>query len=399
MKLSSSILGLGVVLSTACGNEGGTLVEDAAIPLLDAAAPSIDASDVSGWNWNLPPSIPAPQVPEDNPMTQAKVDLGRHIFYDKRLSGNGTQACAGCHLQERGFAEDRELSLGSTGDTVPRNSPGLQNIAYNSTYTWLNPNFLTLESQMPNPIFGEFPVELGVTGNEELVLERFRSDATYQQLFAAAYPGVADPFHFDFLIKATASFMRSMVSFESSFDREVYWGDEGALSDEAKRGFELTQTERLDCFHCHAGFQFALGTAHENTVFIERGYFNTGLYNIGGSGDYPADSQGLFEFTGSFGDKGKFRAQTFRNIMLTGPYMHDGSVATIDDVIDIYARGGRNVVEGPNIGDGRDSFLKNEFVHGFEITETERAELKAFFESLTDESFVADPQFSDPWEK
>ncbi len=393
---TSLVLSLGVLAASACGDGGGSSSDDAGVVEFDATA-AVDAAEGETWNWNLPPDIPAPQVPPDNPMTQAKVELGRHIFYDKRLSGNGTQACSGCHFQERGFAEDRVLSLGSTGDTVPRNSPGLQNVAYNSTLTWLNPNFFTIESQMPNPIFGEFPVELGATGSEETILERFRSDTTYQQLFAAAFPEIADPYKFDYIIKATASFLRSMVSFQSAFDREVYWGDEGALSAEAKRGFELSQMERFDCFHCHAGFQFALGTSHVNTAFVERGYFNTGLYNIGGSGDYPPDGQGLFEFTGNFADKGKFRAQTFRNIMLTAPYMHDGSVATIDDVIDIYARGGRNVADGPFTGDGRDSFLKNEFVHGFKITEVERLELKAFFESLTDQDFITDPKYSDPW--
>ena len=323
---------------------------------------------------------------------------GGTFFYDERLSANETQSCGTCHLQERAFAGFRVVAEGSTGDIVPRNTPGLQNVAYNSTFTWLNPNFLTLEAQIHAPIFNEFPVELGATGSEDEILERLRSDATYKQLFFDAYPNAEDPYTFEFIIQSLACFVRSMVSFESPDDREKLWDEDNVMSAATKRGFVMTQLESLDCFHYHTGFQFALGTRTRSSTFFERGYFNNGLYNIGGTGDYPPESQGLHEFTGNDSDKGKFRAQTLRNILLTAPYMHDGSIETIDGVIDHYARGGRLVQGGDFAGDGRDNPNKSEFVHGFELSPSERADLMAFFESLTDPEFIVDPRLSNPWE-
>lgn len=374
----------------ACGDDVVLSVDAGAV---DAAQP--DATP-GGYVWDLPGRFPQPQVPEDNPMTEDKVELGRHLFYDPRLSGNGTQACASCHEQALAFADGKVTPTGSTGEAIPRNSPGLGNVGYYSTLTWPNPLFEHLEQQLLVPIFGELPVELGATGNEELILERLRQDPVYQGLFAAAFPDEQDAYSFGNIVKALASFVRSMITGRSPYDAYVYDGED-ALSESALAGMALFFSERLECHHCHGGFNFSKAVKYEGSRFIEKAFANIGLYNLDADGSYPPGSDGLFEFTGMPGDKGKFRAPSLRNVALTGPYMHDGSIATLEEVIRHYEAGGRNIEDGPNAGDGRANPNKSGFITGFELTDQERADVLAFLESLTDPSFLEDPRFADPW--
>lgn len=362
------------------------------------AACADDGVDPGEFRWDLPGDLPAPVVPDDNPMTLAKIELGRHLFYDTKLSANETQSCGSCHEQRLGFADGLALPMGSTGDVVPRNSPGLMNIAYFSTFNWINPNLAHIDQQVLVPIFGEFPTELGVTGNEDEVLARFASSQLYLDLFADAFPGDPAPVRFENIAKSLASFVRSMVSFDSPFDRYTLLDDRRALTEAARRGLDLFLEERLDCHHCHGGFNLSLSLRHEKTAFLETGFANNGLYNLDGVGSYPAPNEGLYLFSGRDQDRGKFRTPTLRNIALTAPYMHDGSIATLREVIEHYAAGGRNITSGPNAGDGRANPNKSEFVHGFELSEREMDDVLAFFEALTDETFINDPKFSNPFE-
>ncbi len=344
------------------------------------------------YSWDLPPGFPVPYVPEDNPMTQAKVELGRYLFYDTRLSGNNTMSCASCHHQDKAFTDGLAVPVGSTGEAHIRSSQTLTNVAYNSTFTWGNPALTEVEHQVVIPLFGEFPVEMGVTGNEDAVLARLRSDAFYQELFAQAYPD--EPVSFHQVVQALSAFVRTLISGDSAYDRFVYQGDREALSESALRGMELFLSEQFECHHCHGGFNFSLSTLHANTTFPERAFFNTGLYNIDGA--YPRGNNGAFEITGEREDMGRFRPPTLRNIELTAPYMHDGSIATLEEVIDFYADGGRLIENGPYAGDGRANPFKSGFVPGFEITTQEKEDLINFLRSLTDETFITNPDFSDP---
>jgi cytochrome c peroxidase len=354
-------------------------------------------ADLGAYVWDLPMGFPQPQVPEDNPMTVDKVELGRHLFYDLRLSGNGTQACASCHLQELAFADGKATPLGSTGEAIPRNSPGLGNVAYYSTLTWPSPLLEHLEQQLLVPLFGERPIELGLTGNEEIVLDRLRTDPVYEPLFRAAFPDDADPYAFGNVVDALASFVRTMISGDSPYDRYVYQGAEDALSESAQRGLGLFFSERLECHHCHGGFLFSKAVKYEGSRFIEKSFANIGLYNLDSAGSYPAGAQGLFEFTADPLDKGKYRSPSLRNVTLTGPYMHDGSIATLEEVIRHYEAAGRVIESGPNAGDGRANPNKSNFIIGFTLTDQERADVIAFLESLTDPAFLIDPRFSNPW--
>ena len=350
----------------------------------------------STYDWDLPEGIPEPVVPANNPMSEAKVELGRHLFFDERLSGNGTQSCGSCHNQARAFTDGLALSLGSTGESTTRNAMALANVAYNGTQTWANPALVTLESQALVPIFGEHPIELGVTNREEEILLRFRSDAALEPMFHAAFPGEPDPVSMANVVFAIASYERALLSFGSPYDRYFYGGDESAMSASAQRGMEFFFTERAECFHCHGGFNFSGSVVHVNAPDATAEFFNNGLYNIDGRGGYPEGNRGLYEHTSNARDMGRYRAPSLRNITLTAPYMHDGSIATLDGVVDHYAAGGRTVTEGPNAGIGSESPLKNIFIHGFTPTEGERADLMAFLEALTDDAFIRDPRLRDP---
>ncbi len=360
-------------------------------------APPEPGPVVPAYDWKLPPGFPEPFVPGDNPMTAEKVELGRHLFYDVRLSGNGTQACASCHEQARAFSDGKRTPVGSTGHAVPRNAPGLANVAYLSTYTWANPKLETLEAQALVPLFNEVPTELGLAPRLDEVLGRLRADARYPELFRAAFPEEAEPLGKDGIVKALASFQRTLLSGSSPYDRYLQ-GESGALSAQAKRGMELFFGERAECYHCHSGPHLTNSFRVKDSKLQGMQFFNTGLYDLNGQGAYPPDNPGLAEFTGRPADQGRFRVPPLRNVAVTAPYMHDGSIATLGEVIDHYMAGGRNVTEGPFLGDGRANPNKYPLVRPFTLTAEEKADLIAFLESLTDTAFIQDPRFANPWQ-
>ena len=342
----------------------------------------------------LPPGFPTPRLPANATLTPELAELGRHLFYDKRLSGNGTQACASCHEQARAFTDGRVTPPGSTGTALERNAMSLTNIAYNPTQTWANHLLVTLEQQAVVPMFGTDPVELGITGSEDLVIERLRADTKYQELYAAAFPGAA-PIELGQVIQALAAFERRLISGNSLYDRARR--GEATLSESAARGQEMFFSETFECHHCHGGFNLTIAVDFATLAEPGVAFFNTGLYNVGGTGAYPANDRGLLDVTFLATDEGRFRPPSLRNIGVTAPYMHEGSMATLDEVVRFYERGGREITSGPNAGDGKLSPFKSAFVPGFTLSEQQRADLIAFLESLTDDSFLTDPALSDPF--
>lgn len=349
------------------------------------------------YTWELPAGFPKPTVPADNPISRAKVELGRRLFYDKRLSGNQTSSCASCHDPRRAFTDGRAQAVGSTGERHPRGAMSLVNIGYASTLTWANDLVPTLEKQALLPMFGETPVELGLAGQEDVMLARLRAEPIYADAFPRAFAGDAEPITLDHVIKAIATFERTILSGSTPYDRFVHGHDPTALDASAQRGRELFFSERCECFHCHGSFNFSDNVTHAGTVITEIAFHNTALYNVDGRGAYPPPSRGLIDISGKDTDMGRFKAPTLRNIALTAPYMHDGSIATLEGVIDHYARGGRNVESGPAAGDGARSPLKSEFLRGFLVSDAERADLVHFLESLTDPTLESDARYSDPW--
>jgi cytochrome c peroxidase len=340
------------------------------------------------YEWAIPQGFPKPQVPINNEMSLAKVALGRAIFFDKNLSFNQQQSCESCHQQQFAFAEQRITSIGTTGQSHRRNSPALVNIAYNKTLTWAHDGLTSLEQQILLPMFGESPIELGITNHDEEVLARFKTKE-YLPLFEAAFP--KQEVSFDLIVKSLASFVRSLISLNSPFDKYAYQADDSAISPSALRGMNLFFSEKLECHHCHGGFNFTQSTSHEKQLIDRRPFHNTGLYNVvngAQTSGYPLEDPGLSEITTLVRDNGRFRAPTLRNVEVTAPYMHDGSIKTLSEVLDFYAAGGRNITDGKYQGDGRENPLKSAFIIGFEMSEQDKTDLLNFLKTLTDQSFL-----------
>jgi cytochrome c peroxidase len=264
--------------------------------------------------------------------------------------------------------------------------------------TWANPLQKALEKQALVPMFGEDPIELGLSGMEEKLLARVREVPRYKTLFAAAYPGQSDPVSLDHIVKAIASFQRTLISGRAPYDA-FKAGQAKTISASAQRGEELFFGEKTECFHCHGGFNFTGASDYEGKGFIEIEFHNTGLYNVDGKGRYPGRNTGVHEVTGNDEDMGKFKAPSLRNIAVTAPYMHDGSIATLEEVIEHYNAGGRTVARGPNAGVGSTNPYKSEFIKEMGLTPGEKRDLVAFLRTLTDSTFLRDPRFSNPWSK
>lgn len=367
--LRTRLLELQAVLRRVCGVLVITL----------AAALALSAAD---WVWQLPAGFPPPPVPADNSMTRAKVDLGRFLFYDKRMSVNGTQSCASCHRQELAFTDGRARAEGATGQLHPRSSMSLVNVAYAPALNWAHPTLDSLEEQALVPMLGEDPVELGLKGREREFLDLVKSDPVYQRLFRSAFPG-EDEVTLRNVTRALAAFERSIISMRSPYDRYRWGGEPNAISDAAKRGEILfSSSERAGCFQCHGGWNFSAVRVAATRARMGEGnvFFNNAATS------YEAPNRGVYEHTGRDEDLGKFRAPTLRNIALTAPYMHDGSIPTLEAVIDQYAAGGK--VPHKN---------KSSTLRGFQLSAGDKRDLVEFLRSLTDDELLRDARWSNPW--
>src|SRR4030095_7328146 len=234
-------------------------------------------------------------------------------------------------------------------------------------------------------------------GHEFQVYRVLGLDPVYKKLFAAAFPGMKSPVNTPNIVAALSSFLRSIVSFRSPFDRYRFAHDESALTASARRGMELFFSSKARCGGCHmaqnvsidlglnldGGSKTATSPESDPDVFM---FHNTGLYNRPGPIVYPSDNTGLYAITGQHADVGKFRIPTLRNIAVTAPYMHDGSIATRDQVLHHYIDGGR----------AKNSRLSDS-IQPLALTEDERRDLISFLQSLTDEEALHDPRWSDPW--
>jgi cytochrome c peroxidase len=286
------------------------------------------------WRWALPVGVSAPPIPADNPMTAAKVELGRRLFYDADLSADGTLSCATCHEQKHGFADGNRTHPGVTDEPGRRNVPGLANVAWLTPLTFADPAATTLEAQVAGPIFGTDPVEMGMAGREAEIGRRLGRDSCYQTMFARAFPESGGRIDFANVARALASFERTLISHGSAWDRQQ-------LGPDAKAGSALFAR---DCAACHSGPNF------------------TDLAMLGlGPADPALADQGLFEKTGIDADRGKFRTPSLRNVTLTGPWWHDGSSRSLDEAI---AR------------------------HGLIHSAAEVTQLTAFLEALSDPEFT-----------
>jgi cytochrome c peroxidase len=306
-------------------------------------------------------------------MSAAKVALGESLFSDTRLSVTGNYSCAACHQPALAFTDGLPTAVGATGQRHTRNTPSLFNAAYAASYGWADPFTRTLEAQHFIPMFNTQPIELGLDESRvSRLLQELGADEVFRAQLVRAFPQLdLTAMTLDHLVAALASYVRSLVVADSAFDRYLYF-DEDVLSPQAKTGMQLFFSERLGCSLCHASFNLSGPVRSAAAPEVKPVFHNTGLQD---PGDGASQDLGLAEHTGRPEDTGAFRAPSLRNVSLTAPYMHDGSVATLRDVLAIYAAGGR--------GPGVHNPYKREELSGFAITPAETDALLAFLEALT----------------
>lgn len=304
---------------------------------------------------DLPPGFPAPDIPADNFLTEKRVELGKLLFYDPALSVDSTVSCATCHEAKAGFADHLAVSQGVKGRTGFRNSPTLTNVAYHPWF-FKEGGSPTLELQALGPI--ENKAEMGF--NAVLLAERLKGHPVYTPLAQQAYDREMDLY---VLVRSIAAFERTLISGNSPFDKYHFQGKENALNEQEKKGMELFYSERTGCSQCHSDFDFSDYSFRNNGLYVE--YADRGRQRV----------------TLLDEDIGKFKVPTLRNIALTAPYMHDGSLATLSEVIDHYQAGGKN---HPS---------QSPLITGFSLSEEEKANLLSFLEALTDDEFINNPAF------
>ncbi|MGB0387977.1 MAG: parallel beta-helix domain-containing protein [Ardenticatenaceae bacterium] len=337
-------------------------------PILSPEEYGAGASSVEPSYSGLQREFPAINEPADNALSIAKADLGRVLFFDPVLSANDDISCATCHHPDYGFADGLPHGIGAGGEGVgperdggallARSTLGLWNVAYNEALFW-DGRAESLEEQSLVPL--THPDEMG-TDLEQLVAE-LRAIPAYVQLFDDAFGGGgAEAISEENTRRALAAFQRTLISDNSAFDRYAA-GNEEALTPPQRRGLKLFRSGATRCFECHAAPTFATNT-----------------FRVIGVPDDGQDGADLGRAAvADDASDGAFRVPSLRNVALTGPYMHNGSLATLEEVIDFYAEGGGRA-------HGMDGSRIDPFVAGFELTEQERADLMAYLFALTDES-------------
>lgn len=309
------------------------------------------------WSMTLPLGLQADSayLPDDNPMSDAKIALGKQLFFDPRLSKDGSVACASCHNPAHGFADPRPISPGIGGRRGARHAPTILNRLFSQEQFW-DGRAADLEAQAHLPLIN--PDEMGMTSHEEVVAN-VRAVPGYAPLFAAVF---GDPtIDMPRIAQAIAAYERTVLTGDSPYDRYVA-GDHGALRDDQVRGLTVF-LGRGRCVTCHVGFNFS----DEN------------YRNIGIGMDAATPDLGRYAVTKRDEDRGAFKTPTLRNVALTAPYMHDGSEPTLEAVVELYDRGGV-----------RNAWLSKD-VQPLGLSPQEKRDLVAFMQALTGPITNADP--------
>ena len=330
----------------------------------------VDEFNTTPYFLEISSSLPPIDVPIENPLTEEGVNLGRKLFHEPLLSADGTQSCASCHIQSTGFSDPNQFSSGIDGVSGNRNAMAIINLMWSPSFNW-DGSSTKLEDQAFEPVIN--PIEMHDTWLN--VSEKLNAHAEYPDLFKSAFN--IDEIDSNYVVKAIAQFERTLISGNSKWDK--WYRGEVSLTEQELRGWDLFNVDRTDfsagadCFHCH--------TAPHFTDFL---FHNNGL-----DSDEIFSDLGLYETTGSDIDKAKFKTPTLRNIEVTGPYMHDGRFSTLEEVIEHYNSGGHaSSTVSPlmkNIGDG------------LLLTPEDKQALLAFLRTLTDEEFLNNPEFSNPF--
>jgi cytochrome c peroxidase len=323
------------------------------------------------------------------------INLGRYLFYDRRLSINNTRSCATCHNPQFAFTDGYKRSLGAFADLHQRNTQPLFNLSSFKYFTSADSTVKNTMQQMNNPLFNNHPVEMGMGLNEEKIVNKIKQDSLYKKLFTVCFSKDKEPINLLNIKEAINNFILTIQSNNAPYDKFLN-GDSHALSVEQKQGMQLFFSDKLKCKNCHGGFNFnkpAIVNVEGDTLY----YFNIGLYNIDGKGSYPLYDQGLFQLTKKQNDMGAFRVPTLRNLSFTAPYFHDGSVENLKETIEVFATGGRIISKGENAGNGIKNPYKHPFINGFAISEKEKTNLIKFLIALSDSSQLKNPTYQNPF--
>ena len=305
----------------------------------------------------IPLGFPEIQHPEGNEFTQERWELGKKLFFDPVLSADNSISCASCHEPSLGFSDNRSVSLGVEDRLGRRNSSPLANIGYHPYFT-REGAVPTLEMQVLVPIQEHDEFDFNIV----LIAERLAAIEEYAEMSRTAYDREPDAF---VITRALSCFERSLISGNSRYDQYTSQGKVDVLSNEELRGLNLFFSERTGCTNCHGGFNFS-----------DYSFQNNGIY-----AEY--EDEGKFHLTGEETDRGLFKVPSLRNIELTAPYMHDGSIETLEEIVRHYNSGGKGY------------FNQSEEVKPLNLTENEEADLVAFLKSLTDDLFVNNPIFKE----
>lgn len=317
------------------------------------------------YTLEIPTGFPSHLPANDNPLTLEGIELGRKLFHDPILSKDNSQSCASCHEQNISFTDSKQFSIGVEGLPGVRNSMALINLAWRRNFFW-DGRANSLEKQAFDPI--RDPLEMNTTWPE--VEEKLNAVPEYRELFRLAF-GI-DRIDSNHVVKAIAQFERTLISANSKFDKHMQ--GQNVFNELEQEGFDLFLSEEADCFHCHNG------------VFMSDNTFrNNGL-------QFPIKDEGMGGVTGRARDIGKFIVPTLRNIEFTAPYMHDGRFETLREVIDFYSDDVQQ--NSPNVDP---VMLKANRPGGsLGLNEHQKDALIAFLKTLSDESYLNDPRFSDP---
>ena len=302
------------------------------------------------FQLDIPQGFPDPIIPEDNQLTYERIELGKRLFYDPILSKDRTISCESCHKQEFAFADNVTISAGVEGRFGFRNSMSLANMAYQDALM-REGGVPTLEMQVLVPIQDHNEMDFNILS----VAEKLNLDSTYINASIRAYNRIPDAF---VITRALASFQRTMLSGDSDYDRNL-------LDEKEENGKELFFSDELACSSCHGTF-----------LFTNQNIENNGLYEV-------YEDSGKYRLTNLQEDIGKFKVPSLRNIEITAPYMHNGSISSLEEVIEHYASGGKN------------HFNKSELITGFSITDDEKDNLISFLKSLTDNNFTNNSFFEE----
>jgi len=327
-----------------------------------------------------------------------KAAWGKALFFEPKLSANGKISCATCHEPDRAFTENKSSSTDIEGHSVHRNSPTLINAAHMDVLTWSNPVLRKLENQIIVPLFLDTPGEMALVRVWPRVRSELLEKSPHMEMYRAAFPEEKGPPDTRHLFSALAEYVRTLEAFDSPYDRFLA-GDHKALSAQAKKGRELFFSARANCSACHSGVLFSNAAKKE---FLEKKdplarspakdsqgnilqFAHNGLYNWDEKGGVPEKHEGLYEFSLKLEDRGKFRIAPLRNVARTPPYMHDGSIASLEEVVEHYNRGGLNKCEKRKKCSSAPQ--KHSLIRPLGLERAEKQALVEFLKSLSSQRF------------